>query len=177
MLWKCCMQYVSKFGRTSSGLRAGKYQSPSKFPRGVVLKIVPTMGQFHSTPVLIRSCLKSCMLGFSITWTKNFQMSKLGLEKAEEPDQTANILCIIEKAREFQKTFTSVSLITLKLLWIITNCGKLAFKEMGIPDHLTVSWETCMCLKRQQLEPCMEQLIGSIWRNEYKRAVCCHPFI
>ena len=30
-------------------------------------------------------------------------MSKLGLEKAEEPDQTANILCIIEKAREFQK--------------------------------------------------------------------------
>ena len=43
------------------------------------------------------------MLGFSITWTKNFQMSKLGLEKTEEPDQIANILWIIEKAREFQK--------------------------------------------------------------------------
>ena len=33
----------------------------------------------------------------------NFQMFKLVLEKAEEPDQIANIRWIIEKAREFQK--------------------------------------------------------------------------
>ena len=33
----------------------------------------------------------------------NFQMSRLVLEKAEEPDQTANIWWIIKKAREFQK--------------------------------------------------------------------------
>ena len=38
------------------------------------------------------------MLGFSIMWTKNFWMSKLGLEKEEE-----QIRWIIEKAREFQK--------------------------------------------------------------------------
>ena len=31
-------------------------------------------------------------------------MFKLVLEKAEEPDQIANILWIIEKAREFQRT-------------------------------------------------------------------------
>ena len=42
-------------------------------------------------------------------WTKNFQMFKLVLEKAEEPDcqmpncQIANIGWIIKKAREFQK--------------------------------------------------------------------------
>ena len=35
--------------------------------------------------------------------TKNFQVFKLELEKAEEPDQIANIHWIIEKAREFQK--------------------------------------------------------------------------
>ena len=42
-------------------------------------------------------------------------------------DQIANICWIIEKAREFQKTSTSVSLITPKALtlWIIINCGKL----------------------------------------------------
>ena len=34
--------------------------------------------------MLVRSCLKSCMLGFSIMQTKNFQMSKLSLEKKEE---------------------------------------------------------------------------------------------
>ena len=36
-------------------------------------------------------------------WTKNFQMFKLDLEKAEEPDQIANIHWIIEKARGFHK--------------------------------------------------------------------------
>ena len=33
-------------------------------------------------------------------------------------------------------------------------------KEMGIPDHLT-SWEICMQVKKQQLEPDMEQQTGS----------------
>ena len=42
------------------------------------------MGQLHSFPMLVRSYLKSCMLGFSIMQTKNFQMSKLDLEKEEE---------------------------------------------------------------------------------------------
>ena len=36
-------------------------------------------------------------------WTENFQTYKLDLEKAEEPDQIANIHRIIEKAKEFQK--------------------------------------------------------------------------
>ena len=41
-------------------------------------------------------------------------------------DEIANICCIIEKAREFQKTSTSDLLITPKTLavWITTNCGK-----------------------------------------------------
>ena len=39
------------------------------------------------------------MLGFSIRPTKNFQMSKLGLEEEEETDQIA-ICWIIEKARK-----------------------------------------------------------------------------
>ena len=37
-------------------------------------------------------------------WTVNFQMFKLDLEKAEEPEnQMANTCWIIKKAREFQK--------------------------------------------------------------------------
>ena len=30
-----------------------------------------------------------------------------------------------------------------------------------------------MWVKKQELEPCMEQLIGSRLRKEYDRAVCC----
>ena len=46
---------------------------------------------------------------------------------------------------------------------------------MGIPDILSVSYEPCRWTKKEQLEPCMEQLIGSGLRKEHYRAVCCHP--
>ena len=71
----------------------------------------------------------------------NFQMFKLDLEKAEEPDcqhQISNICWIIEKAREFQKNMYFCFIYYAKTF----NCmdqNKLwkILKEMGIPDHLT----------------------------------------
>ena len=64
----------------------------------------------------------------------NFQMFKLVLEKAEEPE----IRWIMEKAREFQKNiyfcfidYTKASdCVDHNKLWKI-------LKEMGIPDHPT----------------------------------------
>ena len=50
-------------------------------------------------------------------------------------------------------------------------------QEMGIPDNqeTTVSGETCMWVKKQQLEPDMEQRIGSKLGKDYNKAVYCHP--
>ena len=45
---------------------------------------------------------------------------------------------------------------------------------MGIPDHLTCSWEICMQVEMQQLEPDMEQQTGSKLGKEYVKAVYCH---
>ena len=56
----------------------------------------------------------------------------------------------------------------------MTNCGKL-LERWKYQTILPVSWETCMWGKKQQLEPCMEKLIGSRSRKEYNRAVCYHP--
>ena len=81
---KVCIHYVSKSGRPSSAHKTGKGQSSSQFPRRVVPKNVLTIRKLHSSPMLVWSCLKSFMLGFSIMRTMNFQMSKLGLEKEEE---------------------------------------------------------------------------------------------
>ena len=53
----------------------------------------------HASKVM----LKFFKLGFNRTRIENSQMFKLNLEKAEEPDQIANIHWIIEKAKEFQK--------------------------------------------------------------------------
>ena len=43
-------------------------------------------------------------------------------------------------------------------------------QEMGIPDHLPASWETCMKVKKQQLEPDMERRTGSKLGKEYIKA-------
>ena len=53
--------------------------------------------------MLIRLCSKSFKLGFSSMWTENFQMYKLGLEKAEESGSNGQHLLDIGKAKEFQK--------------------------------------------------------------------------
>ena len=70
-----------------------------------------------------------------------------GFRKGRETrNQIANILWIIEKAREFQKNiyfyFIDYALLTTSALLTTIDCvdhNKLwkILKEMGIPDHLT----------------------------------------
>ena len=96
--------------------------------------------------------------------------------KARGPrGQIANIHWIIEKAREFQKNIYFCFIDYAKAFDCVDH-NKLwkALKEMGTLDVLSVSWETFMWVKKWQLEPCMEQLIDSRWRNQHSRAVCCH---
>ena len=44
-----------------------------------------TTAQLHSSPMLAKWCSKFSKPGFNSTWTVNFQMFKLDLEKGEEP--------------------------------------------------------------------------------------------
>ena len=65
-------------------------------------------------------------------------MFKVDLEKAEEPDQIANIRCIIGKAREFQRNMCFCFTDHTKAFHCVAH-NKLwkILQEMGIPDHLT----------------------------------------
>ena len=66
----------------------------------------------------------------------NFQMFKLGLEKAEEPE--INIYWIINKAREFQKYVYSCFIEYIKVFVCVDhNKEWKILKVIGIPDHLT----------------------------------------
>ena len=85
MLLKCCTQYVSKIGKLSSGHRTGKGQFSFQSQRRAVPMNAQTTIQLHSFCMLKRLCSKFFKLGFSSTWTKNFQMYKLDLENAEVP--------------------------------------------------------------------------------------------
>ena len=69
----------------------------------------------------------------------NFQMFKLYLKKAEEPEISLPTSDgSLKKEESSIKTSTSALLTMPKPLtvWITTNCGKI-LKEMEIPDHLT----------------------------------------
>ena len=48
-------------------------------------------------------------------------------------------------------------------------------KRWKCQTTLPASFETCMQVKKQQLEPDMEQRTGSTFGKEYVKAVYCHP--
>ena len=77
-------------------------------------------------------------------------------------DQIANICWIIQKARQFQRTSISALLTMPKPLtvWITINCGKF-WNRWAYQTTLPTSWETCMMVRKQQLELDMEQQTGS----------------
>ena len=73
-------------------------------------------------------------------WTVNFQLFKLVLEKAEEPEiKLPTSAGSLKKQKSYRKTSISASLTMLKPLtvWITINVLWKILKEMGIPDHLT----------------------------------------
>ena len=55
-----------------------------------------------------------------------------------------------------------------------TNCGKL-LKLCKYQTILPASWEICMQLKMQQLEPDMQQQTVPKMGKVYVKAVYCHP--
>ena len=77
-------------------------------------------------------------------------------------DQIVNTSWIIEKARKFQKNiyFCFVDYAKAFDCMDTTKCGKF-LKTWEYQTILPVSWETCMQVKKQQLELDMEQLTGS----------------
>ena len=58
-------------------------------------------------------------------------------------------------------------------VWITTNWKIL--QEMGIPDHLIYLQETCLWVKKHQLEPDMEQRTGFKLGKKYIKAVYGYP--
>ena len=127
--------------------------------------------------MLVKLCLKSCMLDFSIMRTKNFQMSKLGLEKEEEAE-----IKLPTFAGSWRKLGNSRKNIYLCFIdytkdsdCVVHNKLWRALKEMGIPDHLT-------CLLRNLHvgpEATVITLYGTTdWLRIEKgvpQGICCHP--
>ena len=144
MLWKCCTQYDTRFGKLSSGHRTGK-------------------GQFSSIPK--KGNAKECSNSHTIALISHASKVMLKILQArlqqyanhELPDvqaafrkgrgtrhQIADICWIIEKAREFQKNIYFCFFDCAKaFVWIIINCGK--FWERGEYQTTWPALEKLIC--------------------------------
>ena len=120
--------YYAFFGKTSNGNHAPNHCPHTtlfclSFQSPKVFNLLYNWAHF----MLERICSKSFKLGFSSTWTKNFQMHTLAFKEAEEPEiKLQTFVGSWRKQESSRKTSTFVSLTTLKPLtvWITTNCGK-----------------------------------------------------
>ena len=151
MLWKCCPQYASKFGKLSSGhrpgkisvfipiLKKGKAKECSNYPTTelishaskVMLKILQARLQQY-----VNLELSDVQVGFRIGRGSEIKL----------PTSTGSY----KKQGNSGRTSTSASLTMLKPLtmWITTNCGKF-LKGWEYQTTLPASWETCMQVKKQ----------------------------
>ena len=85
-------------------------------------------------------------------------------------DQIANIWWILEKEREFQKDIDFCFIDYAKAFDCVDhrNCGKV-FKRWEYQTIWPASWDICMQVKKQLLEPDMEQRTVPSWERSMSR--------
>ena len=98
-------------------------------------------------------------------------MFKLVLEKAEEPETKLPKSAGSSKKQESSRKNIYFCLIDYAKAF---DCGKF-WKRWDYQTTWPASWETCMQVRKQQLELDMQQQTGSKLGKEYVKAVYCHP--
>ena len=138
MLLKCCTQNTYKFGKLSSGDRTGKVQFSFQSLRKAMPKNAQTTTQLHSSHMLVKKCSKFSKPGFNSTWTMNFQVFRLNVEKAEEPEiKLPTPVGSSKKQGNSQKKHLFLLYWLCQSLCVDHNKLWKILKQMGIPDHLT----------------------------------------
>ena len=160
MPWKCCMQYASKFGKFSSGQRTGKGQFFIPVPKKGDTKEYSnyrTIARISHTSKEMLKILQARLQQYVNRELPDFQ------EKAEEPEiKLPTSAGSLKKQKSSRKTSIS-ALLTMPMsssVWIRINCGKF-WKRWEYQTTWPASWETWMQVRKQQLEPDMEQQTGS----------------
>ena len=108
-------------------------------------------------------------------WSEDFQMFKLDLEQVEEPEIKLSTTTGSSKMQESSKEASTFAFLTMpKPLTVWITCRKF-WKRWEYQTTWPASWEICIQVKKQQLEPNREQQTGSKSGKEYVKAVYCHP--
>ena len=141
MLWKCCTQYASKFGKLSSGNRTAKGQSIWIFIPIPKKSNAKECSNYHTTALISHASkvmLKILQARLQQYVTCELPDVQAGFRKGRGTrDQIANIRWIIKRAREFQKNIYFCFIDYAKAFDCVDHNKLWKIPEMGIPDHLT----------------------------------------
>ena len=146
MLWKCCTQYASKFGKLGSGQWTGKMSVFIPTPRKGKAK---ESSDYHTIALISHAskvCSKFSKSGFNSTWTLNFQVFKLDLEKTEEPEiKLPTSVGSLKKQESSRKTSISALLNYVKAFDCVDH-SKLwkILQEVEYQTTSALSWEIFM---------------------------------
>ena len=160
MLWKCCTQ-CQHIWKTQQWLQDWK---------GSVFMPIPKKGNakecsnYHTISLISHaSKVMLKILQARIQQYVNFQIFKLVLGKAEEPEIKLPTFTGSWKKQESSRKTSISALLTMPkplTVWITINCGKF-WKVWEYQTTWPASWETYMRVRKQQLELDMEQQTGS----------------
>ena len=165
MLLKCCTQHATNLET---------HQWPRYWKRSVFIPI-PKKGSAkecsnYQTIALISHASKVRFKILQARLQQNMNRELLdvqaGFRKGRGTrDQIANICWFIEKAREFQKNIYFCFIDYAKAFDCVDHSKLINWEYQ---TTLPISWETCMQVKKQQLEPWMEQLVHN-WKRSTTR--------
>ena len=146
MLWKCCIQYVSEFGKLSSSHRTGKGQFSFQSQR----RTMPKNAQTTCTVVLILDASKvmlkilqarlqqymnrECPDG-QAGFRKDRRNQGSNCQNSLDHRESKGISCFLWKHEADEETSASLTMLKSLTMWITTNWKIL--KEIRIPGHLT----------------------------------------
>ena len=134
MLWKCCTQYVSKFGNSAvaSGLEKVSFHSNSKERQCQrILKLLHNCTHPPASKVM----LKILQARLQQYVNRELPDVQAGSRKGRGTrDQIANIRWIIKKAREFQKKHLFLFYWLCQSIWL---CGSQSTVENSERDGNT----------------------------------------
>ena len=145
ILWKCCTQYDSKFGKLSHGHRTIKCPFSFQSQRKAMPKNVQTTAQFtlisHASKVILK------ILQARLQQYVNHELPDVqaGFRKSRGTrDQIANIRWIIEKVREFQKSIYFCFIDYAKAwLCVSQQTGNFLKRRKYLPPDLPLEKPVC----------------------------------
>ena len=146
MLWKCCTQYASKFGKLSSGHRTGKvsfYSNPKESNANECSTNCTTALISHASKVMLK--ILPVRLQQYVKW--ELPDAQVGFRKGRGTrDQIANIHLLNHRQskRITEKHLLLIYWLSKPLtLWIITNCGNSSRDGNARPPYLLPQKPVC----------------------------------